>query len=35
VQARLSFGSREIELTAEHSGFAVHVLLDGELISHV
>jgi Icc protein len=35
VQARLSFGLREIELTAEHSGFAVHALLDGELISHV
>jgi Icc protein len=35
VQARLSFGSSEIELTAEHSGFAVHALLDGELISHV
>lgn len=35
VQARLSLGSREIELTAEHPGFAVHMLLDGELISHV
>jgi Icc protein len=35
VQARLSFASTEIELTADHSGFAVHALLDGELISHV
>jgi Icc protein len=34
VQARLAFGSREIQLTAEPAGFAVHAMLDGELISH-
>ena len=35
VQARLDFQAREIELTSEHPGFAVHALVDGELISHV
>jgi 3',5'-cyclic-AMP phosphodiesterase len=35
VQARLDFGSEEIELTSEPAGFAVHAVLDGELISHV
>jgi 3',5'-cyclic AMP phosphodiesterase CpdA len=35
VQARLNFGSGEIELVAEPPGFAVHALLDGELASHV
>jgi Icc protein len=35
VQARLNFASREIELAAEPAGFAVHAVLDGELISHV
>jgi 3',5'-cyclic-AMP phosphodiesterase len=35
VQARLNFGSQEIELAADPAGFAVHAVLDGELISHV
>jgi 3',5'-cyclic AMP phosphodiesterase CpdA len=35
VQARPSFASGEIEWTNEPSGFALHTLLDGELISHV
>jgi hypothetical protein len=35
VQARLSFNSDEIEVVAEPPSFAVHVVLDGELASHV
>jgi 3',5'-cyclic-AMP phosphodiesterase len=35
VQAELEFGAEEIQLSAEPSGFAVHALLDGELVSHV
>lgn len=36
VQARLDFASHEIELAAEEpAGFAVHALVDGELVSHV
>jgi 3',5'-cyclic-AMP phosphodiesterase len=35
VQARLSFNSDELELVPGPRGFAVHVLLDGELASHV
>jgi Icc protein len=35
VQARLSFTSEEIEFVPEPPGFAVHVLRDGELASHV
>jgi 3',5'-cyclic-AMP phosphodiesterase len=35
VQARLTFDSDEIELAAEPAGFAVHAVVDGELISHV
>ena len=35
VQARLRFGAEEIELAAEPGGFAVHAVLDGELISHL
>ena len=35
VQARLNFGSQELELAAEPAGFAVHAILDGELISHL
>jgi 3',5'-cyclic-AMP phosphodiesterase len=35
VQARLDFGSQEIEFAADPAGFAVHAVLDGELISHV
>lgn len=34
AQARLEFGAQEIELTAEPAGFAVHAMLDGQLISH-
>jgi 3',5'-cyclic-AMP phosphodiesterase len=35
VQARLDFDSQEIELAADPAGFAVHAVLDGDLISHV
>ena len=35
VQAQLKFGSEEIELADEPAGFALHAVLDGELISHV
>jgi 3',5'-cyclic AMP phosphodiesterase CpdA len=35
VQARLEFGAEEIEVSPEPSGFAVHTLLDGELVSHI
>ena len=35
VQARLNFGSEEVEWTAEPAGFALHAVLDGELISHI
>lgn len=35
VQARPNFDSGEIEWTHEPSGFALHTLLNGELISHV
>jgi 3',5'-cyclic AMP phosphodiesterase CpdA len=35
VQALLNFGSEEIELVDEPAGFALHAVLDGELISHV
>jgi hypothetical protein len=35
VQARPNFVSGEIEWTDEPSGFALHTLLDGELISHI
>lgn len=35
VRTRLRFGSNEIALAKDPSGFAVHTLLDGELISHV
>jgi 3',5'-cyclic AMP phosphodiesterase CpdA len=35
VQARLNFDSEEIELAAEPAGFALHAVLDGEVISHV
>jgi 3',5'-cyclic-AMP phosphodiesterase len=34
VQARLQIGAQEVELTPEPAGFALHALLDGELISH-
>ena len=35
VQGRLDFGSRELQLSAEPAGYAVHAVLDGDLISHV
>jgi hypothetical protein len=35
LQARLDFESRELELVPEPTGFAVHALIDGELVSHV
>jgi 3',5'-cyclic AMP phosphodiesterase CpdA len=35
VQARLEFGVDEVQFSAEPSGFAVHTLVDGELVSHV
>lgn len=35
VQARLNIGSEQIELADEPAGFALHAVLDGELISHV
>ena len=35
VQLRLDFRSQELELADEPAGFAVHTVLDGELVSHV
>ena len=35
VQTRLDFDVRTIELTSELPGFAIHVVVDGELVSHV
>ena len=35
VQMRLDFHVREIELTSELPGFALHAVVDGELVSHV
>jgi hypothetical protein len=35
VQTRLDFDAREVELTSEHAGFAIHAVVDGELVSHV
>jgi 3',5'-cyclic AMP phosphodiesterase CpdA len=35
VQGRLRFGAHEIELVDEPAGFAVHAVLDGEVVSHV
>ncbi|MGH2949337.1 MAG: hypothetical protein ACRDPC_24295 [Solirubrobacteraceae bacterium] len=35
VQARLDFRTQAVDLTAEPAGFAIHALLDGELVSHV
>ena len=35
VQARLNFMMQEIELSADPAGFAVHAVVDGELISHI
>jgi Icc protein len=35
VQTKLDFEVRRVELTSELPGFAVHALVDGELVSHV
>jgi Icc protein len=35
VQARLNFFAEELEPTTEPAGFALHAVVDGELISHV
>jgi Icc protein len=35
VQALLEFGVEEARLSAEPAGFAVHAVLDGELVSHI
>jgi 3',5'-cyclic AMP phosphodiesterase CpdA len=35
VQARLNFLMEEMELAAEPGGFALHAVVDGELVSHV
>jgi Icc protein len=35
VQGRLNFAMEEMELAAEPAGFALHAVVDGELISHV
>jgi Icc protein len=35
VQGRLDFDSDELRLAAEPAGFAVHAVVDGELVSHI
>jgi len=35
VQFRLNFAAQEIEFAAVPAGFAVHAVVDGELISHI
>ena len=35
VEMRLEFGAEEIQVSHEPRGFAVHALVDGELVSHV
>jgi len=35
VQGRLDFRARELEVSAEPAGFALHALLEDELVSHV
>lgn len=35
VQARLDFTLQESELAAEPAAFAVHAVVEGELISHI
>jgi Icc protein len=35
IQTRLNIGAHEIELAREPAGFALHTMVDGELISHV
>ena len=35
VQTQLEFGTQELQLSDEPCGFAVHTMLEGELVSHV
>jgi hypothetical protein len=35
VQTRLDFRSQEVLLATEPAGFALHTVLDGDLVSHV
>jgi Icc protein len=35
VQARLNFAMQELELSADPAGFAVHAVVDGDLVSHI
>jgi 3',5'-cyclic-AMP phosphodiesterase len=35
VQGLLDFGATELALSDDPPGFAVHALLDGDLVSHV
>jgi hypothetical protein len=35
MQFRLKFEPREIELASVPAGFAVHAVVEGELISHI
>lgn len=35
IQARLEFGVDDFDMVAETPGFAVHALVDGELVSHI
>ena len=35
VQMRLDFHAQEVELTADPAGFAVHAVVDRELVSHI
>ena len=35
VQGRLNFAMQELELSADPAGFAVHAVVNGELVSHV
>ena len=35
VQTRLTFGSDDIELADEPAGFALHAVVDGEVVTHV
>jgi 3',5'-cyclic-AMP phosphodiesterase len=35
VQAKLAIGSNELQLADEPAGFALHVVADGELVSHL
>jgi 3',5'-cyclic AMP phosphodiesterase CpdA len=35
VQGRLNFGARRLELAGDPAAFAVHAVLDGELVSHI